>query len=84
MEEVSYSKARKSLAAVMDRVCADHVPIVITRKSDPAVVMLSLEDYNALEETAYLMRSPANARRLLNSIWALESVQRVTGSIGAE
>jgi antitoxin YefM len=49
----------------MDRVCEDHEPLIITRNGKPSVVMLSLEDYNSLDETAYLLRSPANAKRLL-------------------
>jgi antitoxin YefM len=57
----------------MDKVCDDHSPIIITRKSQRSVVMMSLEDYQALEETAYLLRSPENARRLLESIVELES-----------
>jgi antitoxin YefM len=52
----------------MDQVCLDRDPVIITRKRDQSVVMISLEDYEALEETAYLLRSPANANRLLNSI----------------
>lgn len=55
----------------MDRVCDDHDPVIITRNRDQAVVMLSLEDYESLQETAYLLRSPANAKRLLDSIDAL-------------
>ena len=47
--------------------------MVITRKRDQAVVMMSLEDFNSLEETAYLTRSPANAKRLLEAIMALET-----------
>ena len=73
MKSITYTAARENLAATMDQVCEDRAPVVITRKRDQAVVMLSLEDYNALEETAYLMRSPANARRLLASIQELES-----------
>jgi antitoxin YefM len=57
----------------MDRVCSDHEPLIITRNGEQSVVMLSLEDYKALEETAYLLRSPANARRLLNSMAQLNS-----------
>ncbi|TDM06044.1 MAG: type II toxin-antitoxin system prevent-host-death family antitoxin [Ideonella sp. MAG2] len=49
----------------MDRVCNDHEALIITRHGQQSVVMLSLEDYHALEETAYLLRNPANARRLL-------------------
>lgn len=73
MDAITYSTARANLAQTMNRVCDDHEPIIITRKADQAVVMLSLEDYNALQETAYLLRSPANARRLLESIAELES-----------
>lgn len=75
MDAISYSAARANLAKTMDKVCADHAPIIITRKSESPVVMLSLEDYQAMEETAYLLRSPANARRLLESIAELESGQ---------
>lgn len=53
----------------MDRVCEDRAPITITRSGkDQAVVMLSLDEYQQLEETAHLLRSPANAKRLINSI----------------
>lgn len=75
MDAISYSAARANLAKTMDKVCANHAPIIITRKSESPVVMLSLEDYQAMEETAYLLRSPANARRLLESIAELESGQ---------
>ena len=57
----------------MEKVCNDHAPIIITRKSECPVVMLSLEDYQAMEETAYLLRSPANAKRLQDAIESLES-----------
>jgi antitoxin YefM len=73
MDAISYTAARENLASTMDRVCEDHAPVIITRNRDQAVVMLSLEDYESLEETAYLMRSPANARRLLEAIHALET-----------
>ena len=68
MDAKSYSAARKDLAKTMEKVCNDHSPIIITRKNASAVVMMSLEDYNAIEETAYLLRSPANAERLRQSI----------------
>lgn len=70
---MSYTAARESLAATMDEVCEDRNPVVITRKRDQAVVMMSLADFEALQETAYLLRSPKNARRLLESIKELES-----------
>jgi len=72
MDAISYTAARANLARTMEKVCEDHHPVIITRKGEGAVVMLSLEDYQAMEETAYLLRSPANARRLLESIAELE------------
>ena len=57
----------------MEQVCEDHVPVIITRKGSGSVIMISLDDYQALEETAYLLRSPKSARRLLESIAELES-----------
>lgn len=68
MNAITYSSARANLAETMDKVCRDHDPVIITKKRDKAVVMMSLEDYEALEETAYLMRSPANAARLVKSL----------------
>jgi antitoxin YefM len=73
MKSVTYTAARENLAATMDRVCEDHDPVVITRNRETAVVMMSLEDFEALQETAYLLRSPANALRLLRSIHRLEA-----------
>lgn len=73
MDVITYSAARANLARTMDRVCNDHAPLIITRNREQAVVMLSLEDYNALEETAYLLRSPANAQRLLSAIQELNA-----------
>ena len=70
---MTYSQARGNLAKTMDKVCDDHEPVVITRKNQRSVVMISLEDYEALEETAYLLRSPKNARRLIESIAELGS-----------
>ena len=72
MESIIYTAARSNLAKTMERVCNDHAPIAITRKGEGAVVMISMEDYQALEETAYLLRGPKNARRLIESITELE------------
>lgn len=68
MKTITYTAVRESLANTMQRVCEDHAPIVITRRRDQAVVMMALEDYEALEETAYLLRSPRNARRLREAV----------------
>jgi antitoxin YefM len=73
MEAISYTNARSNLAKTMKKVCEDHDPVIITRRNENAVVIMSLEDFQALEETAYLLRSPKNARRLLESIAQLES-----------
>lgn len=72
MKVLSYTALRSNLAKTMEKVCDDHEPIVITRKSEGAVVMLSLEDYESLEETTYLLRSPKNVKRLVESISQLE------------
>jgi len=66
----------------MNKVCEDHDPVIITRKRDQAVVMVSLEDYESLQETAYLLRSPLNAKRLSEGIAQLEKGQGVVKSLG--
>jgi antitoxin YefM len=71
MDTITYSAARASLAGTMAKVCQDHEPLIITRSGQPAVVMLSLEDFKSLEETSYLLRSPENAKRLLAAVTAL-------------
>ena len=73
MKSISYTAARSNFAKTIEKVCDDHAPIAITRKGEGAVVMMSMEDYEALEETAYLLRSPKNARRLLEGIVELEA-----------
>ena len=72
MRALSYSALRRTLAKTMEKVCIDHEPIIITRKSESAVVMLSLEDYESLEETTYLLRSTRNLKRIVESISQLE------------
>ncbi|BBO75215.1 antitoxin [Desulfosarcina widdelii] len=72
MKAITYTTARQNLAKTMENVCRDHAPMIVTRKSSESVVIMSLEDYEALEETAYLLRSPKNTRRLIESIAQLE------------
>ena len=71
MNAITYTEAREKLSDVIGRVCEDHDPLVITKRRDKAVVMMSLEDYESLVETSYLLKSPRNARRLLESIQQL-------------
>lgn len=73
MDAIPYTRLRANLAKQMDRVCEDHAPLIVTRQSQASVVMISLDDYEALEETSYLLRSPQNALRLLESIAQLEA-----------
>ena len=73
MDAISYSDANANLASAMDRVCEDRQALIITRNNQQSVVMLSLEDFTALEETAYLLCSPTNARRLLTAIEPLNA-----------
>ncbi|EBM6973127.1 YoeB-YefM toxin-antitoxin system antitoxin YefM [Salmonella enterica] len=73
MRTITYSEARQNLSATMVKTVEDHAPILITRQNGESCVLMSLEEYNSLEETAYLLRSPANARRLADSIESLKS-----------
>jgi antitoxin YefM len=68
MEVISYSELRNSLKAVMDKAYADHDPVIITRKSGHHMVLVSLEDFKAMEETSYLLSNPKNAERLKSSL----------------
>ena len=72
MRAITYTSARENLAKTIEKVVSDRDPVIITKKNDMSVVMISLDDYESLQETAYLLRSPKNARRLLESIAELE------------
>lgn len=72
MDAISYAAARNYLAKFMERVCEDHAPIIITRDAAKSVVMISLEDYEALKESAFLLGAPKNTCRLLESITELK------------
>lgn len=67
MRTMTYTAARNKLAKTIDEVNQDHAPVIITRQNGESAVLMSLADYNSFEETAYLLRSPANAARLLKS-----------------
>jgi antitoxin YefM len=73
MKTMSYTESRAKYAEVLDAVVNDREEVVITRAGHEPVVIVSLEDFESLRETAYLMRSPANARRLLDAMERLES-----------
>lgn len=73
MNAMTYSHARENLARTISSVCENHDPVIITKKGTDAVVMISLEDFESIQETNYLLRSPKNAKRLLESIEQLES-----------
>ena len=73
MEAVSYSDLRKNLKSYLDHVCQDHDALIVTRKNNENVVMISLEEYNSLLETNYLMANAANAKHLMKSIQQAKS-----------
>lgn len=73
MNVLTYSEARASFKQAMDDVCLDHQPTLITRKRGEHVVMLSLEDFNSMQETLHLLKSPRNAERLMASIAQLDA-----------
>lgn len=73
MKAITYTSARNNLASTLKQVCDEHDPVIVTRKNGESVIILSLEDYDSITETAYLLRSPKNAERLQKSIDQLES-----------
>ncbi len=77
VKAISYTAARETLAATMRSVCDDREPIIITRKREQPVVMMSLDDFESMQETNYLRRSPVNAERLNQAIEQLEAGQGV-------
>ena len=72
MKVVTYSDLRKNLANVLDGVIDDHSPVLVNRQNNQTAVLISLDDFNAYEETAHLLKSPANAKRLRDSIAQIE------------
>ena len=78
MKHASSTDLRKNLSAMMDAVTADHEPLLVPRAGGKPVVMLSLEDYEALDETTYLLANPANAAMLRRSIAQLDTAETIT------
>lgn len=72
MDIISYSAFRAGLAGVLDKVNQDHAPVMITRQNGKPAVVISLEDFQSYEETAYLMASPRNAERLHRAVAAIK------------
>ena len=66
--QTTYTQARANLAALMDKAVDDKIPVFITRKNGKRVTMIDADEYESLVETAYLLSSPSNARRLLEAI----------------
>ena len=73
MEVITYSDFRSQLAKTMDRVNDNHKPVMVTRQNGKPAILMSVEDFNAYQETAYLMASPENARRLNDAIAEIEA-----------
>lgn len=73
MYAISYSEARENLKSVIDQVVADHAPIAITRQRGEGAVLVSQSDWEAIQETLYLLSSPANAQRLIEAVRGLEA-----------
>jgi antitoxin YefM len=80
MNTISYSAVRADLAKTIDRVCQNHEPVLI-RKKNESVVMMSFEDFEGWAETVYLLRSPKNARRLIESIEAINRGDMISKSM---
>ena len=83
MDAITYTHARNNLTATMDKAIADHEPVIITRQSGEAVVMMSLQDFRSWEETAYLLNSPANARKLMRSLQEAKAGKTVAKKVPA-
>jgi antitoxin YefM len=77
----TYSALRANLKKALDEVCADHEPLRVERKNGESVVVLSEADFTALEETAYLLRSPENARRLFDALHGSRKRDRAFASV---
>ena len=84
MDAISYTAARANLAKTIDKVNEDHAPIIITRQKGKSAVLISLDDFNAYEETAFLMRNPNNAERLLKAVQSVDKGHHKTREISED
>ncbi len=73
MQTLSFTETRANLKAVMDKVVADRAPVAIVRQRGEAVVMISMDEWESIEETLHLLQSPANAKHLLDGIRELDA-----------
>jgi len=81
MDAMSYTAARQNLAATMQKVIDEHEPVIITRPKAGAVVMMSLDDFNSLQETMYLLGGAANSEHLRRAIADLEAGKGIEASL---
>ncbi len=77
MDTISYSSFRNHLASILDKVNDNHKPVMITRQNGDPAILMSVEDFNSYEETAYLMASPKNAKRLNQAITEVDAKKTV-------
>ena len=81
MKVITCAELHDNLADILDNVIDDHAPVLINREDKQAVVLISLNDYKAFEETAYLLKSPANTKRLRDSIVQIEAAQTISHNL---
>ncbi len=81
MKVITCAELQDNLADILDYVINDHAPVLINREDKQAVVLISLNDYKAFEETAYLLKSPANTKRLRDSIVQIEAAQTISHNL---
>ena len=77
------TEARANLAALLDRVTQDREPVIITRRNGEAAALIAVDDLESLLETVYLLRSPANAERLLAALARARAGQGTPSTVAA-
>ena len=82
MRTANYTELRKNLSAYLDAVIDDYETVVITRDGNDAVVMISLEEYNAIKETAYLLQSPAMIKAIRKGVEDSENGRTISQKDG--